>query len=181
MSHFTTAVFSRTPADMETQLAPYEEGKGSGMPKWDWYAIGGSRFEQLHLKDGSIASRARVNEIDFSRDEAQYQTALKHWDDLMEVGGDEAVQSYTDMYGSSEAFADMESRFAPFAFVDADGVWHERGEMGWFGFSTTNGESLKAFMAELDRILSSYTLAQTLCNIYSSISYVINSYCHLPY
>lgn len=154
MSHYTTAVFSRTPADMEAQLAPYEETDSSEMPKWDWYAIGGSRFEQLRLKDGSTTSRAQVNEIDFSRNEEQYQAALKHWDDLMDVGGEEAVKSYTDMYGSREAFAVMESRFAPFAFVDADGTWHERGEMGWFGFSTTNSESLRAYIAELDTYLA---------------------------
>ena len=29
-----------------------------------------------------------------------------------------------------------EFRFAPFCFVDEDGVWHDKGEMGWWGMVT---------------------------------------------
>lgn len=167
MSHFTTAVFSRSPADVEHLLAPYEEGVSHNMPRWDWYTIGGTRFEQIPLKDGGHTSQAPMSIIDFSPRAEERQRALKQWNSLYELGGDEAVQPYVDKYGTREHFADLQARFIPFAFVDADGQWHEEGTMGWFGLSSTTKESMEAYIAELDEYLQvaqAESLWLTLCD-----------------
>lgn len=167
MSHFTTAVFSHSPADVERLLAPYEEGKSPDMPKWDWYEIGGTRFEQIPLKDGGRTAQAPMSIIDFTPSEEERQKALLQWDKLFELGGDAAIQPYLDKYGTREHFTDIQARFIPFAFVDADGKWHEEGTMGWFGLSSTTKASLDAYLAELDeylKVAQAENLWLTLCD-----------------
>lgn len=167
MSHFTTAVFSRSPADVERLLAPYEESVSHDMPRWDWYVIGGARFAQIPLKDGSSASQAPMSCVDLTPSEEERQKALRQWDSLYERGGDEAVKPYVDRYGTREHFAEVQARFFPFAFVDADGDWHEEGTMGWFGLSSTTSKSLEAYQAELEeylKIAQAENLWVTLCD-----------------
>ena len=47
-------------------------------------------------------------------------------------------QYYLDRYKTKEMYAKINSQFITFAVITPDGKWHEKGEMGFCGFS---GES----------------------------------------
>ena len=108
MSHFTVAVFSRSPDDVETMLDPFYEGvdcnseyaefveddgcdyderagaKGywcNPSAKWDWYSIGGRWSGLLRLKNSdNTVDSARVLECDFSPDKEEYDQAVRFWE-----------------------------------------------------------------------------------------------------
>jgi hypothetical protein len=105
MSHFTVAVFSRSPAEVDMLLEPYCEGVDSGSPyaefeeeegadfdavagkrgywrnpnaHWDWYGIGGRWMGLLKLKEGKTGRYGKpswMNE-DVPRDPGHCDQAL---------------------------------------------------------------------------------------------------------
>ena len=63
-------------------------------------------------------------------------------------------QDEDDVYGDKETYIRRETAFSTYAFVTADGAWHEQGRMGWFGMDDSTNESIsryeKAFQAYLE-------------------------------
>lgn len=115
--------------------------------KWDWYSIGGRFFDVLNGRcDDWIdpSCSAKVKNIDFSQDREEYEFALKFWDDVMS-GKDRFYnpEYFEERYSSGDEYAKRSSLFTTRAVVTPDGVWHEKGEMGWFGMSSETPEESK--------------------------------------
>ena len=111
--------------------------------KWDWYVVGG-RWDGFLIVNGEHVNTAHIGEIDFSPDEEAYKKALRFWDVVVSHEPAEPDEDcftffnedyYLDYYGDRETFARRQSGFMTHAVITPDGVWQERSEMGWFGFS----------------------------------------------
>ena len=130
--------------------------------KWDWYCIGGRFCELIHIKKEARAKyfgcdttdEASVGDIDFSGDPEVYAEALRFWDvvvDGAEPQEDEDfftiynAKFYKAYYGDRETYARHCAQFNTFAVVTPNGVWHEKGEMGWFGMSSDTPEDAKSW------------------------------------
>ena len=197
MSHFSVAVFSRTPGDVEALLAPFNEQVAPGDPyavfvrdesgqhdgkgqakgywrnpnaRWDWWVIGGRWRGLLRLRPGKSGytapldrwhsdfvypphscDAALVADCDFSPREAQIRQAARMWEVVVE--GDKPRENenffnlwkpeyYLERYGDKETFIRRESAFSTYAFVTAEGEWHEQGRMGWFCMDDATNESI---------------------------------------
>lgn len=132
--------------------------------KWDWYDIGGRWKNMLRTKYGKRVNVELVSNCDFKPDKAAYDYAVRFWeinvegkpkaeDDTNDYFNLYKPEYYTELYGTKENYAENSARFSTFAFVDADGGWHEQGEMGFWGLSTTNRDSLAAYLDEFDAYL----------------------------
>ena len=120
--------------------------------KWDWYQVGGRWSGHLKLKPSceyECADEAYVHEVDFSDDLEEYLYALRFWDVVVDgkpqKDGEEIFsfygpKYYLDYYGDRETYARRVSQWIVRAVVTPDGVWHEKGEMGWFGCSSESPE-----------------------------------------
>lgn len=141
--------------------------------KWDWYQIGGRWEGLLKAKSGVkmhspgvFGSSKHANEpdrydcalikdLDFTPDEEDIKQARRYWEVVVEgsplMPGENAKdfmsfykkEYYVRRYKDKETYAKISSSFMTYAVVTPDGVWHEKGQMGWFGCSSeTDDESL---------------------------------------
>ena len=116
--------------------------------KWDWYEIGGRWNGYLRAK-GERTNSARIADIDFGLDMEVYEKSLRFWDVAVEhkpAHPDEKFFTifkedyYHKYYGDRENYAKVQASFSTHAVITPDGEWHERGEMGYFGFSAETPE-----------------------------------------
>ena len=116
--------------------------------RWDWYEIGG-RWDGYLQVNGKHVNTAHIGEIDFSPDEEAHRWALRFWDVVVGHAHAEPDEKYfplynekyyIDRYGDRETFARRRAAFTTHAVVTPDGEWHERGETGWFGYSSETPE-----------------------------------------
>lgn len=179
MSHFTVAVFSRNPDDVDKLLAPYTENVDGSEDfaeynkeddyyfnpnaKWDWYSIGGRwSGELLRFKDGIDPNEnddpdiARCRDLDFGMNIEAYNEAIESWDKLIDPngGGWYKPEYYLKRYRTKENYARQTASWGTFAFVDADGNWHEPGTMGWFAFDDSTYDSRIAYQHELEEYIT---------------------------
>lgn len=123
--------------------------------KWDWWQVGGRYSNWFKTKDGREVDGSQVKDLDLSPNEETHKKALRFWEIVVEgaelLPGEEEPFSmwkpayYLDQYGDKETYAADQSSPAPWAFITPDGVWHEKGEMGWFAFSDATQDSRKTF------------------------------------
>ena len=131
--------------------------------RWDWYSIGGRWAGKLKLKKAEgvgtgvkCCDTARVRDCDFSPDEEEYREAIRCWEIAVEGSPmtEEEREKYVLLYkgeyyiqqfGSKENYAKQMSDFSTYAFITADGEWHETGRMGWFGVDDATRESREAY------------------------------------
>jgi len=221
MSHFTVAVFTKDPEQVESLLAPYDEGlhvapyikytrqqaieyvrsnfesmkdasddecyewlaedfRGDGMidtfgnllsaynpnSKWDWWTEGGRWDDYLKLLDGSRSNSALCSEVDFSYNKHVYDDAIRFWEEYVEgnIGDVDKHQDedfdfrrmykpeyYIDRFKTKEAYAIDLASVKTYAFVDATGVWHQTGEMGWWGIDNATNESRSTYNELFDQ------------------------------
>jgi len=139
--------------------------------RWDWYSIGGRWAGQLKLKKVEDAGNgieccdtARVRDCDFSPDEKDYREAIRCWE--IAVEGSPMTEEerkkyvlmykseyYVEQYGTKENYARHMSDFSTYAFITADGEWHETGQMGWFGMDDATRSSREAYREAFDAYL----------------------------
>lgn len=93
-----------------------------------------------------------MKHIDFSMDQEAYEDALRFWDVAVNHKEAEPGEEYTtffkeeyyrEYYGDRETYARHQAQFSTFAVVTPDGVWHEKGRMGWFGCSGETADEAK--------------------------------------
>ena len=150
--------------DEEMQACGYWENPNA---KWDWCSIGGRWNDMLHLKSGrkglkvkndeedrgpEYCSSAKVKDIDFAMDRAQYQESLRWWDVVVEgepLRADEDIRDFATIFRKEylrrrfknrELYAKTQASFSTYAVVMPDGKWISPGEMGWFGASSETEE-----------------------------------------
>lgn len=145
--------------------------------KWDWYCIGGRWSGSIKTKSGRIVDEAYVKNIDFSRDEDEYRSALEFWKNYVD-GNDPAHEHdsiyrkeyYKEYYLTAENYANTMANFSTRAVVTPDGEWHEVGEMGWFGTSYESPEESLDWHAHykerfIDTAKKSWILTMVDCHI----------------
>ena len=117
--------------------------------KWDWYVEGGRFSGTLKNKAGEYVTSAPLSEIKISRDESAYEKALRFWGVAVEGKPMEKGENffslykpeyYIDRYKCKEVYAYIVSHPIFRACVTPDGVWHEKGQMGWWACSSETGE-----------------------------------------
>jgi hypothetical protein len=146
--------------------------------KWDWYSLGGRWYGYFTLKPGAQAiargevsffdkdktypegkaDSARKGDIDF---EAMYREnregAEKQWAEYEALTGDEK-ENYRFRFDISkdetrESYVTRRSGIATFAVL-RNGVWYEKGEMGWWGL-VSNEKAESEWSKEFDDLLAS--------------------------
>ena len=121
--------------------------------KYDWYVVGGRFSGALRLKNGDTVDEAFAEEIDFEIDPEEYKENIRWWELAVEEQQPKEGEKppfvyyrkeyYLDRYKDKETFAKIMSRPTFYAVVTKAGVWHSKGEMGWFACSSeTADESL---------------------------------------
>lgn len=138
--------------------------------KWDWWEVGG-RFNgniKLRNENDMYVNSAKIEDIDFSIDENEYNSH-KRWYEVVVEGSEPqnerekkwytiySTDYYKDKYSSADDFARRNSKFTTFAVVTPDGVWHEKGRMGWWGISNETGDESRDWDANYyDRFIAPY-------------------------
>ena len=151
--------------------------------RWDWYCVGGRWRDQLKLLPGRTGKRgprdnpdkehqpspdrcdiARVRDCDFSPNEKVYCMALRAWEIAVEGSPMAEAEKknympmykseyYLQQYGTREHYAKLMSDFSTYAFITADGEWHETGRMLWWGLDDASKESRDAYKEAFDEYL----------------------------
>ena len=113
--------------------------------KWDWYSVGGRWTGLLKLKEGCEGEVGNPGLMTDPSEEGYCDSALKKdidWDDMNDF----------------ETYA-----------VLKDGVWYERGQMGWWGIQLTTdftpGEWTQKFKELLDSVPDDMLLTIVDCHI----------------
>ena len=122
-------------------------GEGSTFTRCD-PKLEKERLERLETH----TDQARIKDIDFSPDMDEYNKAKRFWElyvegEKVKTKADKDLidfvmykkEYYTKRYKNKEEYAKLQSEFSTFAVLK-DGVWHEKGEMGWFGCSSATPE-----------------------------------------
>lgn len=165
--------------------------------KWDWYSIGGRFPGKLKSKNGKHGEgsafhsnpkingefdSAKIGDIDFSMDMKIYNKAIRYWEVVVEKqplkdgeNSDDFFNFYREgyleeYYRDKETYAKINASVTTYAVVTPDGIWHEKGEMGWFGCSSeTADESLDWDLHYKERFIDSadpeWTLTIVDCHI----------------
>lgn len=117
--------------------------------RWDSWQEGGRWENFLKLKNGERASSAKLKDIDFGIDQDEYKQLLRFWDIVVEhaplAPGEERnmplfyykEEVYREIYKDRETFAKEHAGFATYAVVTPNGVWQEKGRMGWWGMDNS--------------------------------------------
>ena len=89
--------------------------------KWDWYALGGRWGKSIKTKSGEFVDECFLDEIDWSpfKPEDYEEEAKKDWSGKEYHPLKDCVQYH---YTENDV---------PFCVI-IDGVWYERGKMGWW-------------------------------------------------
>lgn len=136
-------------------------GRWSGLLKLKSGATTGELGERSWAnKDKEIdenrVDSAKIKDIDFSLDLKEYNKALRFWElivDREEPKDKEEEEDvkfcfykptyYSNRYESKEQYAKLTSEFGTYAVITPDGVWHSKGDMGWWGCSSESDEEAK--------------------------------------
>ena len=89
--------------------------------KWDWYSVGNRWSNSIKTKSGEFVDICKFGEIDFEPYSDNYYEDGKDW-----LGNPckKLKEGYEWHYDNKDNF--------PFCVV-IDGVWYEKGDMGWWG------------------------------------------------
>jgi len=144
-----------------------KEGVEIDEPNFSW----GWREEDKDkvVAEGVKTDSAYIKDVDFSkmhRTEEDYNEALRYWELVVE--GDKPKNKeeeeqikftwykpeyYVERYKNKETYAKCQSSFAMWAVVK-DGVWYEKGQMGWWAMSNeTHDEAVDWELNFFDRFI----------------------------
>lgn len=108
--------------------------------KWDWYSIGGRWSDFIDCNPTLLTEES----TEFGYDKEEYDAAIERYN-----SDDDMFNMLTKPhYRDAKQYAECCAINTTFAFVDVDGEWHERGEMGWFGYSYDTPESIDKYAEE---------------------------------
>lgn len=136
-------------------------GRWSGLLKLKNEATSGERGEKSWCNKSEIipenmVDSAKIKDIDFSLDIKEYNKATRFWELIIE--NDEPKNSeekdivkwnfykpeyYSNRYENKEQYAKLTAEFGTYAVITPDGVWHSKGDMGWWGCSSESDEEAK--------------------------------------
>jgi hypothetical protein len=97
--------------------------------KWDWYTVGGRWNNSIKLKEGKeFTNICMFGEIDF---EPYPEDCYEDGEDWLGNPRKQLKEGYEWHYSTKDM---------PFCLI-IDGVWYEKGEMGWWGMTSNEKES----------------------------------------
>lgn len=147
--------------DPETGKYGYWENPNK---KWDWWQIGGRYSNWFKTKDGREVNDCQIKDLDRTPDEAALKKAARFWEIVVEgsplLPGEEEPFNmwkpsyYLNQYGTKENYVADAGSDAPWAFVTPDGVWYEKGAMGWFAYSDATKDSRQTFVKEWEAAIA---------------------------
>lgn len=143
-------------SDRYSKVKTIVEQSGDLNPK------GWSHFHELY-QDGSI-------DIETARSQYRSQPAIKaiNSDERLKHSWD-CLIDYVYKYSLEEYLEIQRMNYVvPFAFIDLDGDWHERGRMGWWGMVADEKEQekwYKEFMDYLDEVSEDTVITVIDCHI----------------
>lgn len=158
--------YVEAPWDEEKQDYGYWENPNA---KWDWWQIGGRWKGFLKASSGESGeeslvcrgfiqnekgryAQARVGDIDFEPDQELYNKKLRWWEVVVEGSplrsGEDKMdffnfyqkEYYINRYKTKETYAKINSSVITYAVIMPDGKWYQKGDMGWWGFSSETAE-----------------------------------------
>jgi hypothetical protein len=148
MSHFAVTVIIDESADISTMNACLEEAleqynengecfrEGS---RWDWWVVGGRWEGELVTLNGKDCDIARKKDIDWDAMGAKQIALLEEeYERVIALVANPWLEPALDGESKEAYVRRLFKPFYTYAFLDADGVWHEKGRMGWFGQSMEN-------------------------------------------
>ena len=114
--------------------------------KWDWYEIGGRWSGIIETKESKEVNYARIKDIIFKKElnDLELQKIKKEYNQLIEKGDFYIPEYYQKRYPTLESYIESQN-FSTYAILDKEGNWHEPGQMGWFGVSSSTPEEEKDF------------------------------------
>ncbi|WCF05941.1 hypothetical protein NDS46_16320 [Paenibacillus thiaminolyticus] len=71
--------------------------------------------------------------------------ASNEWESVISGKGFFKPEYYLKRYGDKESFIKERLSFSTYAVITPDGVWHAKGDMGWFGMGSESLEEAKEF------------------------------------
>lgn len=122
------------------------ENCGSGTKSWGW----GIEDPYASADGYKKVDSARIKELVFPDYQKKYNKAKRFWE--LKVEGQTPqnnnerelikwdfyrTEYYTNTYKDKETYAECEALFSTYAVIDKDGHWSAEGEMGWWGFSSS--------------------------------------------
>ena len=135
---------------------------GNPNRKWDWWQIGGRWSYSLLVKNDSekvidsfstngvpfgyvLVDAAKVKDIEFT---LMVEKSRLKYENLWEESQKEENIAKHFLYGIQkydikESYVNRNTEFSTCAVITADGKWHEKGEMGWWGISSETKEELE--------------------------------------
>lgn len=124
--------------------------------KWDWYEIGGRWSNEINTKQGEHVNFARIKDINFNAtfNEDELKELSERYNKLITEGDFYKPEYYKERYKTFEDYLKSYD-FSTYALLDTNGVWHEPGQMGWFGMSSASPEELTNFDDEYMEIIKS--------------------------
>ena len=120
--------------------------------KWDWYSVGNRWDNSIKTKDGQFVNMCKFGEIDFE----------PYPDDCYEDGEDWAGNPCKKLKDGYEWHYDNKNNI-PFCII-IDGVWYERGDMGWWGI-VANEKGTEEWNGEVSALLENIPADSTVYNV----------------
>lgn len=148
--------------DPETGEYGYWENPNA---KWDWWQVGGRYSNWFKTKGGQFVNYGQIGELDLTLDQKKYQRALRFWEINVEGAPLQPGESkddfvnyyrpeyYLNQYGTKEEYATSQADVVPWAFVNFEGVWCEKGKMGWWAANDDTKDSRAAFREAFHKAL----------------------------
>lgn len=109
--------------------------------KWDWWVLGGRWSNCIKTKKDEFVNECTLGEIDFKPYPEDCYEDAENWKG-------EPCKRLKEEYKFHYAKGDM-----PFCII-IDGVWYERGEMGWWAM-VSNEKTTEAWESEIENLLAS--------------------------
>ena len=109
--------------------------------KWDWWCLGGRWTNCIKTKKGEFVDECTLGEIDFKPYPEDCYEDAENWKG-------EPCKRLKEEHKFHYAKGDM-----PFCII-IDGVWYERGEMGWWAM-VSNEKTTEAWENEIENLLAS--------------------------
>lgn len=139
--------------DPETGLHGYWENPNA---KWDYY--------KPWVYGRTIKGRdfpCRVSEVAWGATPAERKKAKDDWAAILRGDKDEMFERslyfrrdyYLENFENEELFISENTGVFPWAFVTPDGVWHQKGNMGWWATNDATRESRKKYREELNEAI----------------------------
>lgn len=141
--------------DPETGMPGYWENPNA---KWDYYkpfdcgrTLSGRKFPCL------------VSDIVWGATPSEIRRAKDDWAAILRGDKDETFNRglyfrrdyYLEQFENEETYIVEHTGVLPWAFISPDGVWHQKGNMGWWAINDATPESRKKYREELNDAVKS--------------------------